>query len=179
MQGNISYAKKYIKLDDNDHFNLTSEGNLEFKYYPDFENPSDKDKNNTYYVAVYAEGYEDPNDIVIQPINITITDQKVEDKTKPTVTAVQTNNLINNFNWTYKETESNFEFGTLNVNEAVDWSLEGPDASYFGIESKGNKAFLKWQLGPDYENPKDSGGLLKIINIYLMLRQLMLVVISN
>ena len=94
LQGNISYAKKYIKLDDNDHFNLTSEGNLEFKYYPDFENPSDKDKNNTYYVAVYAEGYEDPNDIVIQPINITITDQKVEDKTKPTVTAVQTNNLI-------------------------------------------------------------------------------------
>ena len=54
-----------------------------------------------------------------------------------------------------KVTENNSNVSKLFANETVTWSLSGPDANKFSINSSGD---INFKSAPDYENPGSSAG---------------------
>ena len=168
-KNNLKLAKSKINIEDSDYFTInSSSGLLQFKSNPDYEIPFDKNKDGIYYVGVYVESTQFNQGPLIQPLKIVVSDVKVEDSVKPVITSAEKKGTIagGGYSFSFKENLSDLSLGTLNADEPVTWSLTGPDAMYFGIQSQSNSAaLLKWLYSPDFETPKDNGGI-KLNNIY-------------
>ena len=129
-------------------FTIGTDGKLVFKVAPDFELPSDSNKDNIYEITVKvvdAAGNE-----TTQTLLVTITDV---DDTAPNLngpgdaiapaTAAASINVAEN-------TKDVF---TYSSNESVTWSISGTDATLFTIGTNGKLVF---KVAPDYEMPSDN-----------------------
>ena len=129
-------------------FTIGTDGKLVFNAAPDFENPGDSDRNNTYIVIVKAR--DTAGNETTQTLTVTVTD--VDDTapnlngpggaTAPATTAAAIN-----------VAENTKDVFTYTSNESVTWSISGTDAALFTIGTDGKLVF---KVAPDYEMPSDS-----------------------
>ena len=137
---------------DGDDFAITADsrgrGVLAFTNPPDFENPTDSDRDNDYQVTVEAtddDGHTDTLDVAV-----TVSDQSEG----PEISGPQSLSFTENLE----------ESRILAAYTAIDpedpsavitrWSLSGSDAGDFAINENGE---LSFRNVPDYERPADSG----------------------
>jgi len=123
-------------------------GALSFASNPDFENPADSDRNNSYTVIVKAT---DSNGLSSQQ-NLTVSVTDVSD-TPPAITGPSgspgagTSNAIIN--------ENSTSVFTFRANRPVTWSLAGgTDQGRFSINA--STGALSFIAAPDFENPTDN-----------------------
>ena len=138
-----------LEGDDADDFNITTDGGvLTFASPPDFENPTDADRDNVYEITVVAADNRGLRDSV--PATITITDQS-----EGPVIAGTTSFTV----------EENYDIaqalGTYTATDAKDgrrvypqWSLSGRDGGDFVIDRYSGE--LSFRYTPDYDRPADS-----------------------
>lgn len=127
---------------DKAQFTITPAGVLTFKTAPDFEVPTDNNKNNTYFIAVTAT--DSAKNKTVQLITITVTDQ---DEIKPrfisanTVTVVEGSKMVMNV----KASDNS---------NAVTYTLTGgEDQTKLSISSTGE---LTFKAIPSYASPVDA-----------------------
>ena len=121
-------------------FEVDANGALTFAATPDFEAPRDANADNIYEVTVTAtdaNGAETDQGLLIQ-----ITDL---DEIAPAITGPATVELA----------EDETAVATYAADEAVGWTLSGPDAALFEVDANGAIAFVG---APDFEAPGDADG---------------------
>ncbi|NDH07033.1 hypothetical protein EBX93_14130, partial [bacterium] len=123
-------------------------GNLSFVSPPDFENPGDSDRNNTYIVVVRAT---DPfGNATSQTVTVTVTDvlelpPKITGPSGVAGAATSSKNLNENIT----------DICTFTADKVVTWSVVGgSDLSRFTIDPVTGK--LAFNITPDFELPADS-----------------------
>ena len=123
-------------------------GNLSFVSPPDFENPGDSDRNNTYIVVVRAT---DPfGNATSQTVTVTVTDvlelpPKITGPSGVAGAATSSKNLNENIT----------DVCNFSADKVVTWSLTGgTDLSRFTIDPVTGK--LSFNITPDFELPADS-----------------------
>lgn len=126
-------------------------GEVRFNASPDFENPLDQGADNVYNVTVTATADFVPEKVATQDLVITVTDAN---DNPPVITSVGTDATV----------PENTSTGTVLLDidatdadqpaQTLTYSLTGPDAALFAINSDGEITFL---ASPDYENPLDAG----------------------
>ena len=126
-------------------------GAVRFNVSPDFETPLDQGADNVYNVTVTATADFVPEKVATQDLVITVTDAN---DNPPVITSVITDATV----------PENTAAGTTVLDiDATDadqpaqmltYSLTGPDAALFAINSDGEISFL---ASPDYETPLDQG----------------------
>ena len=131
--------------DDGHLFDISDRGALTFKEPPDFDSPSNLDRDNEYEVTVRAE--DSNSSIGTFEVTVTVTDQnegatvsgqaevKVQENRDPALTLA-----------TYSATDPEGETITR-------WSLSGSDGGDFSIDESG---VLTFRNTPDYDRPADS-----------------------
>ena len=143
------------------HFSIDSDGILSFAIEPDFENPADLAdadgmgrSDNEYVVVVEADdGQGEPNSVGTFEVTVTVTNVNET----PEVTGGSATP-------SHPEAEYDGASFVLRVEiytardeegEAIDWSLDGNDASHFGIASGGVGVggYLHFLFPPNYEMP--------------------------
>ncbi len=124
-------------------FNIdATSGELTFKTAPDFEKPTDDNKDNSYNITVKVTDNASHSDS--QNIAITVAD--INDNT-PVITA--TNKTIDE-NTTAVETVSATD---SDQGDKLTFTISGTDASLFNIDATSGE--LTFKAAPDYENPTD------------------------
>ena len=137
---------------DGDDFTITVDsrgrGVLTFASPPDFENPTDADRDNVYEVTVEARDSEG-NRAELQ-VEVTVVDQNEG----PEVSGVQSLSFAENL-------EEGRVLATYSATDPEDpgtpitrWSLSGSDAGDFTVSGGGE---LSFRNVPDFEAPADSG----------------------
>ncbi len=126
-------------------------GEVRFNASPDFETPLDQGADNVYHVTVTATADFVPVKVATQDLIITVTDAN---DNPPVITSVITDATV----------PENTAAGTtvLDIDatdadqpaQTLTYSLTGPDAGLFAINSVGQISF---QASPNYENPLDQG----------------------
>ena len=134
-------------------FTLTADssgrGVLSFDSPPDFENPTDADRDNIYELAVVATDGDGHTDRVDFTVTVTDHNEGVE----PTITTRRPPA-------TYRENDTRPLY-TLRASDpqrdTVAWRLEGTDSEDFtiGADSRG-RGVLEFNSPPDFESPADS-----------------------
>ena len=133
---------------DGGDFVISEQGELRFRYTPDYERPADSNRDNTYVFTVqvsdgrYYGTFEET--ITVTPVNEppTIT------TTSSSATALRQNENRTSRLYTYLATDPE--------RSAITWSVEGTDGRFFAIDERGQFSF-KQDSPPDYEIPEDSG----------------------
>ena len=130
-------------------FSISESGALTFNSTPDFENPADADRDNTYELTVVATDAEGYTDRVSFTIAVTNHNEGVE----PTISTRRPPS-------TYREngTSTVYTFSASDPQrDPITWSLTGTDAGDFTItpDSSG-RGVLTFNEPPDFENPADS-----------------------
>ena len=137
---------------DQDDFTITADsrgrGVLAFSSPPDFENPTDADRDNVYEVTVEARDSEG-NRAELQ-VEVTVVDQNEG----PVVSGVQSLSFVENqatdrILAAYAATDPEDPGAVISR-----WSLSGSDAGDFRISGGGE---LSFRNVPDFERPADSG----------------------
>ena len=136
-----------LQGDDANDFSITSDGGvLSFRTPPDFENPTDANRDNVYEVTAVATDDQGPFDRADVTVTVTNHNEGVE----PTIT-------------TRSPPSTNRENGTSTVytfrasdpqHRTITWRLEGNDSGNFSISSTGALNFVG---PPNFENPSDNG----------------------
>ena len=133
---------------DSHAFEISSSGVLTFVSPPDFENPTDADRDNRYEVTVVVTDDQSLTDSVA----VTVTVSDVNEG--PEVAGLQSlsfteNQATDRILATYAATDPE------DPNAAISrWSLSGRDARDFAVSEGGE---LSFRNVPDYERPADSG----------------------
>ena len=131
--------------DDEGDFSISETGALTFNSPPDFESPTDADRDNEYELAVVATDAEGHTDSVAFTITVTNDAEGVE----PTISARRPPS-------TYREngTSTVYTFRASDPQRgAITWSLRGTDDSDFSISETGA---LTFSSPPDFEIPSDA-----------------------
>ena len=125
-------------------FDISNRGVLSFAIRPDFDDPADQGRNNTYDVTVEASSGSDDSSL---PVMVMVTDID-----EPLV-------LTGDGSVRFAENRSSSD--TVHTYEADDpegetvvWTLEGADRELFTITTGGE---LMFEASPDHENPTDRG----------------------
>ena len=130
---------------DSKFFRLTSDKDLAFKVAPDYEDPQDRGRDNTYEVTVRAsDGTKHADETV------TVTVENVNEKPKIMKVGVSLEGPANPPDYAENGTDA---VATYTPSEAeATLSLGGDDAGDFEISRAGMLSFM---TSPDYENPMD------------------------
>ena len=125
---------------DRNRFTIDS-GVLSFESPPDYDSPSDHDKNNKYSITVTAHG---PNVTASMNVVVTVTEHNfspvISGPATPTFAENDTGTVA-----TYSATDGD--------NDPIAWSLAGDDAGDLSIHS--SDGTLTFNLSPDFEHPAD------------------------
>ena len=134
---------------DGGDFVMNEQGELRFRYSPDYERPADSNRDNVYEVTVraydgrYYGTFEET--ITVTPVNeaptITTTSSSATGLRQP---ENQTSRL-----YTYRATDPE--------GSSITWSVGGTDSRFFAIDERGQFSFSETSP-PDFEFPGDSGG---------------------
>ena len=134
---------------DGGDFVMNEQGELRFRYSPDYERPADSNRDNVYEVTVraydgrYYGTFEET--ITVTPVNeaptITTTSSSATGLRQP---ENQTSRL-----YTYRATDPE--------GSSITWSVGGTDSGFFAIDERGQFSFSETSP-PDFEFPGDSGG---------------------
>ena len=126
---------------DSKSFKISDEGVLSFRTAPDFENPGDRDENNRYEIRVRVADDGSPSRSDSQDVRIRVTNQNelnaIVGNTEVSIPEGQTGLLAQ---YQVEDPE----------NDAIAWSLGGPDGSNFQIDQEGN---LSLESVLDFESP--------------------------
>ena len=135
--------------DDAGDFTLEGSGmsrTLKFTSTPNFEMPMDMDEDNEYKVTVMVRKGQIRD---MADLTVTVTDED------------ELGRLAGDASPTYAEDRTD-AVGTYEVRggdgSAVDWSLEGADASQFRLDGTGMSRTLMFSSTPDFETPADADG---------------------
>ncbi len=141
--------------DDQGQFDIAPDGTITFVSPPDFENPADSDRNNSYVLIVEAQDAD--GNVASQTITVTIANV---DDTAPTVSVDGTSVAGSAVSFQVMEGEADVaEFGS---DEPVTWAIvDGDDQGEFSI---GNNGHLHFRNAPDFEAPTDTN----LDNIYVL-----------
>ena len=134
---------------DGGDFVINEQGELRFRYSPDYERPADSNRDNVYEVTVraydgrYYGTFEET--ITVTSVNeaptITTTSSSATGLRQP---ENQTSRL-----YTYRATDPE--------GSSITWSVGGTDSRFFAIDERGQFSFSETSP-PDFEFPGDSGG---------------------
>ncbi len=124
-------------------------GVLAFASPPDFEGPTDSNRDNVYELAVVATDEENYSDRVDFAITVTDHDEGVE----PTISTRRPPS-------TYRENDTRTVY-TFRASDpqrgTITWTVTGVDAGDFTIASDSSgRGVLTFNVPPDFENPVDS-----------------------
>ena len=139
---------------DADLFLINQEGLLSFKNKPDWEDPIDSNKDNTYQVAIRATEKDDNNNFVDITLDIIVADV---DDTPPLITGPSGNSGDLTSNESIEENTS--PIIKFSSNESVSWEImAGTDSELFSLNENDNEGWVHFITAPDWENPLDSNG---------------------
>ena len=146
QQGPITWSLAGADADD---FTITESGALTFTNPPDFENPTDFNRDNVYEVEVIATDEQSLPDSF--DVNITVTNHA--ESVEPTITTRRPPS-------TYRELGTNPVY-TFRASDPqgrpITWSLEGDDRGDFTITSDSRgRGVLAFRTPPDFEIPNDA-----------------------
>ena len=150
QRGPISWT---VTGTDSSAFGITPDssgrGVLTFNGPPDFENPTDADRDNVYELAVVATDDESHSDRVEFTITVTNHDEGVE----PTISTRRPPA-------TYRENDTRTVY-TFRASDPqrrpIAWTVTGTDSGAFGItRDSSGRGVLTFNSPPDFESPTDS-----------------------
>ena len=132
---------------DGGDFSINDNGELTFRYAPDYDRPVDSNRDNEYLVSVRA--YDETNRYGSLDVTVTV---RGENEADPVVTGSQSlsfreNTAVATRLYTYRATDADRD--TIIV-----WSVRGQDGGDFDIDS--DDGVLTFKEEPDYEIPADS-----------------------
>ena len=132
---------------DGGDFSINENGELTFRYAPDYDRPVDSNRDNEYLVSVRA--YDETNRYGSLDVTVTV---RGENEADPVVTGSQSlsfreNTAVATRLYTYRATDADRD--TIIV-----WSVRGQDGGDFDIDS--DDGVLTFKEEPDYEIPADS-----------------------
>ena len=132
---------------DGGDFSINENGELIFRYAPDYDRPVDSNRDNEYLVSVRA--YDETNRYGSLDVTVTV---RGENEADPVVTGSQSlsfreNTAVATRLYTYRATDADRD--TIIV-----WSVRGQDGGDFDIDS--DDGVLTFKEEPDYEIPADS-----------------------
>ena len=132
---------------DGGDFSISENGELTFRYAPDYDSPADSNRDNEYLVSVRA--YDSTNRY--GSLNVTVT-VRGENEADPVVTGSQSlsfreNTAVATRLYTYRATDADRD-------TTITWSVRGQDGNDFGIDR--DDGVLTFKEEPDYELPADS-----------------------
>ena len=133
---------------DGGDFVISEQGELRFRYTPDYERPADSNRDNAYVFTVqvsdgrYYGTFEET--VTVTPVNEppTIT------TTSSSATELRQNENQTSRLYTYRATDPE--------GSTVTWSVGGTDERFFAIDERGQFSFSE-NSPPDFEQPGDSG----------------------
>ena len=129
---------------DSGDFNINLDGELTFRNTPNYEDPTDSNRNNEYLVAVVATDEEGLRGL----LDVTVTVNDVNEP--PTITGEETLSFPENSTRpveTYRASDPE--------RDTITWSVSGLDGGDFHISETG---VLTFASAPDFENPDDADG---------------------
>ena len=132
---------------DGGDFLISGNGEVTFRYAPDYDSPADSNRDNKYLVSVRA--YDATNRYGSLEVTVTVGS---ENETDPVVTGSQSLSFRENTTtttrlYTYRATDED-------RNTMIAWSVRGPNGDDFEID--GADGVLTFKEEPDYEIPADS-----------------------
>ena len=134
---------------DGGDFAINEQGELRFRYTPDYERPADSNRDNIYVFTVQVSDgrhYGTFDEMVtVTPVN----ESPTITTTSSSATALRQNENQTSRLYTYRATDP--EQGTIT------WLVGGTDGRYFAIDERGQFSFSE-SSPPDFEQPGDSGG---------------------
>ena len=133
---------------DGGDFVMNEQGELRFRYTPDYERPTDSNRDNVYVFIVQAS-----DGSYYGTFEETVTVTPVDEPPTITTTSSSATELRQNENvasrlYTYRATDPE--------GSEVIWSVAGVDGRFFAIDEQGQFSF-KEETPPDFEQPGDLG----------------------
>ena len=126
-------------------FTFTDTGTLMFRSPPDFENPTDSDRDNEYELEVVAADGHGNSDSLTFTVAVTDHNEGVE----PTISTRRPPSAFRE-----NATSAVYTFRASDPQrDLIAWSLRGTDAGAFTLTDTGT---LMFRSPPDFENPTDS-----------------------
>ena len=141
---------------DGGKFELISGGVLAFRAKPDYESPTDANKDNVYEVIVRASDGTMHTDRMVE---VTVTDVNEA----PEITATVAGIVVSGESRTNYLENGSAAVATYTARgdnaASAQWTLEGDDAEDFTVSStSGMSTMLMFTNSPDFENPADADG---------------------
>ena len=132
---------------DGGDFSISENGELTFRYAPDYDRPVDSNRDNEYLVTVRA--YDETNRYGSLDVTVTV---RGENEADPVVTGSQSlsfreNTAVSTRLYTYRATDADRD-------TTIEWSVRGQDGGDFDIDR--DDGVLTFKEEPDYEIPADS-----------------------
>ena len=135
-------------------FQLTSGTNgsaLSFREKPDYEEPTDRNRDNVYEVTVRAS---DGTMYADRMVKVTVTDANEAPMILPPGVRVSGPSSLN---YEEKGTDAVGTYTATGSQAAsARWTMEGDDAGDFRLDGSGMSRMLKFRSSPDYEMPMDA-----------------------
>ena len=133
---------------DGGDFVMNEQGELRFRYTPDYERPADSNRDNIYVFTVQVSdgrhyGSFDVT-VTVTPVN----EPPIITTTSSSATALRQNENQTSRLYTYSATDPE--------RSTVMWSVDGVDGRFFTIDERGQFSFSE-SSPPDFEQPGDSG----------------------
>ena len=133
---------------DEDDFAISETGVLSFSYPPEYESPTDSNRDNVYEVTIVARDDSFNSSTLDVTINVTDQDEGPEVSGQQSLSFTE-NQATDRVLATYNATDPEDPSAAI-----TRWSLTGADAGDFAIDESGQ---LTFRNVPDYERPADSG----------------------
>ena len=133
---------------DGGDFVISEQGELRFRYTPDYERPADSNRDNVYVFTVqvsdgrYYGTFEET--VTVTPVN----ELPIITTTSSSATELRQNENQTSRLYTYRATDPE--------GSTVTWSVGGTDERFFAIDERGQFSFSE-SSPPDFEQPGDSG----------------------
>ena len=133
-------------------FGLNSNGELSFKEEPDYENPTDADKDNAYEVTVRAS-----DGTLNEDRMVTVTVENVDEAPEITIGGLAISGPAR-VNYAEGYSTAVGTYTALGENAAsARWTLEGADSGDFRLSTtSGASVMLRFRSTPDYESAADA-----------------------
>ena len=134
---------------DGGDFILNEQGELRFRYTPDYERPADSNQDNVYVFTVRASDGRVHGSFEETVTVTSVNELPTITTTSSSATALRQNENVTSRLYTYSATDPE--------SSTVTWSVGGTDGRFFAIDERGQFSF-KQDSPPDFERPGDSGG---------------------
>ena len=133
---------------DGGDFAINEQGELRFRYTPDYERPADSNRDNIYVFTVQVSdgrhyGTFDET-VTVTPVDEPPT---ITTTSSSSATELRQNESVASRLYTYRATDPE--------GSEVTWSVAGVDGRFFAIDEQGQFSF-KEETPPDFEQPRDA-----------------------